>query len=291
MRSNIVSKYDRLLSMMLIPLMLFYLTGNAKAGLFGSPKIKVVHTMPPEVKLGDINRIAILPIKYDERDRVYSKMSSKIHEAGQGITLIERSELASILAEQNLAASDLVDIDSVPDLGAIQGVDALIEAAPRVIDQVPDVHFLIMGYPHEEHYRRIVSQRGLERHMTFPGRIPYDEAARWLNLGTVAVSAKTSLTESNGKLVNYMACGLPVVSTDTPINRELLGEAGIYAAVDDPAALAACLSKLLLAPAHAKEVGALLRRRAEQKFSWPRLTERLLQVYEHLIAGATVSSA
>jgi len=172
-----------------------------------------------------------------------------------------------------------------------QGVDALIEAAPRVIDQVPDVHFLIMGYPHEEHYRRIVSQRGLERHMTFPGRIPYDEAARWLNLGTVAVSAKTSLTESNGKLVNYMACGLPVVSTDTPINRELLGEAGIYAAVDDPAALAACLSKLLLAPAHAKEVGALLRRRAEQKFSWPRLTERLLQVYEHLIAGATVSSA
>ena len=172
-----------------------------------------------------------------------------------------------------------------------QGVDALIESAPQVIEKVPNAHFLIMGYPNEEHYRRIVSQRGLERYVTLPGRIPYNEAALWLNLGAVAVSAKTSLTESNGKLLNYMACGLPVVSTDTPVNRELLGEAGVYAAMDDPAALAARLSELLLAPARARDLGATLRRRVEQEFSWPLLTDRLLRVYEQLIADATAPSA
>ena len=172
-----------------------------------------------------------------------------------------------------------------------QGVDALIAAVPRVVDRVPDVHFLIMGYPNEAHYRRIVSQRGLTEHVTCPGRIPYDEAARWLSLGAVAVSAKTSLTESNGKLLNYMACGLPVVATDTPVNRELLGEAGVYAPVEDPAALAARLSELLLAPERARVLGATLRRRAEREFSWPRLTDRLLGVYERAIKEAAVPAA
>ena len=176
-------------------------------------------------------------------------------------------------------------------LTAYQGVDTLIAAASRVVESVPNVHFLIMGYPNEEHYRGVVSRRGLDRHVTFPGRIPYDDAAQWLNLGTVAVSAKTSLTESNGKLLNYMACGLPVVATDTPVNRELLGEAGIYAAVDDPTALAARLSELLRAPARARAVGATLRRRVEQEFSWPFLTERLLRVYERLLTDTTAAAA
>ena len=172
-----------------------------------------------------------------------------------------------------------------------QGVDALIAAAPRVIDVVPDAHFLIMGYPDEERYRRIVSERGLGRHVTFPGRIPYEDAAQWLNLGVVAVSAKTSPTESNGKLLNYMACGLPVVATDTPVNRELLGEAGIYAAVGDPAALAARVIELLQAPARARDVGATLRHRVEEKFSWPHLIERLLRVYERLLADPSAAAA
>ena len=172
-----------------------------------------------------------------------------------------------------------------------QGVDTLLEAVSLVVASVPNVHFLIMGYPNEEHYRNVVSQRGLHPHVTFPGRIPYGDAAQWLNLGDVAVSAKTSLTESNGKLLNYMACGLPVVATDTPVNRELLGEAGVYAAVDNPTALAARLSELLRTPARAREVGATLRRRAEQEFSWPHLTDRLLRVYERLLteSGATAA--
>ena len=172
-----------------------------------------------------------------------------------------------------------------------QGVDALLEAAPRVIDAVPDAHFLIMGYPNEEHYRHIASQRGLNRHVTFPGRIAYDDAARWLNLGVVAVSAKTSRTESNGKLLNYMACGLPVVATDTPVNRELLGETGSFAPAGDPAALAARLSELLQAPTRAREMGATLRHRVEEEFSWPDLTERLLGVYEQLLANRTAGAA
>ena len=133
-------------------------------------------------------------------------------------------------------------------LTVYQGVDLLLDAVPQVIRNRPDAHFLVMGYPSETHYRNMVRARGIGHAVTLPGRIPYDEAPRWLNLGDVAVSPKLSLTEANGKLLNYMACGLPVVASDTPVNRELLGEDGIYAAAGDAQALAARLTELLGRP-------------------------------------------
>jgi len=167
-----------------------------------------------------------------------------------------------------------------------QGVDALLDAAPLVIARVPDACFLVMGYPNEDRYRAMARDRGLEAHVRFPGRIPYHEAARWLGLGDVAVSPKQSLTEANGKLLNYMACGLPVVATDTPVNRELLGAAGRYAPVGDPGALADRLVELLTDEPQRRELGAALRARAEAEFAWPALAARLVTVYERVAAGA-----
>jgi glycosyltransferase involved in cell wall biosynthesis len=171
-------------------------------------------------------------------------------------------------------------------LTAYQGVDALLDAVPRVVARVPDVRFLVMGYPNEDRYRTMARARGLDAHVMFPGRIPYGEAARWLALGDVAVSPKQSLTEANGKLLNYMACGLPVVATDTPVNRELLGPGGRYAPVGDPAALADRLVDLLTDEPRRRELGAALRARVEAEFAWPALAARLLAVYERVAAGA-----
>lgn len=163
-----------------------------------------------------------------------------------------------------------------------QGVEALLAAVPEVVRRVPDAHFLILGYPNEERYRERVRAAGLEAHVTLPGRIPYAEAARHLSLGSVAVSAKQSLTEANGKLLDYMACALPVVATDTPVNREILGDLGVYAPVGDTAALAAALAALLVDSGRCQALGASLRRRAESEFSWEAVTERLLAVYRRV---------
>jgi glycosyltransferase involved in cell wall biosynthesis len=166
-----------------------------------------------------------------------------------------------------------------------QGVDALLAAVPAVVARAPSAHFLIMGYPNEEHYRARVRERGLTAHVTLPGRIAYEQAARHLGLGVLAVSPKQSLTEANGKLLNYMACGLPIVATETPVNREILGDLGVYAAVGDAAALADALVALLEDARRRAALGAALRARAESLFSWPALTDRLLGVYERAIGS------
>ncbi len=168
-----------------------------------------------------------------------------------------------------------------------QGVDALLDAVPIVLQHVPDAHFLIMGYPNEELYRQKVRTAGLLDHVTLPGRIPYDDAARHLALGSVAVSAKQSLTEANGKLLNYMACALPIVATDTPVNREILGDLGVYAKVGDTAALADRLIALLQDADRRAKLGHALRHRSHTQFSWPSLCERLVRVYHRVARPQT----
>lgn len=169
-------------------------------------------------------------------------------------------------------------------LTAYQGVDLLLESATEVVRRVPDAHFLIMGYPNEDAYRRRAQALGLARHVTLTGRIPYDQAARYLTLGQLAVSPKRSLTEANGKLLNYMACGLATVATDTPVNRDLLGPSGVYVPVDDARALAATLAEMLQDPVRLGQVGAALRRRAETEYAWPALARTVLTVYDTVTA-------
>jgi glycosyltransferase involved in cell wall biosynthesis len=164
-------------------------------------------------------------------------------------------------------------------LTTYQGVDMLLDAVPDVVRAVPEAHFLVMGYPNEDKYRTFVEARGLRSAVTLTGRIPYGEASRYLALGLVAVSPKQSPTEANGKLLNYMACGLPTVATDTPVNRELLGEAGVYVPLQDSRALAAAIVSLLQDPARRARLGADLRQRVEESFTWPVLADRLLDIY------------
>jgi glycosyltransferase involved in cell wall biosynthesis len=169
-------------------------------------------------------------------------------------------------------------------LNAYQGVDHLLEAIPGVLARVPQAYFLVMGYPDVEAYRRKSRHLGVEDHVSFPGRIDYDQAPRYLALGQVAVGPKLSETESNGKLYNYMACALPTVAFDTPSSREILGDLGVYAPRGDVAALAGAIAGLLENPAASRRLGLRLRQRVQERFSWQNTARQLAAAYELALA-------
>jgi glycosyltransferase involved in cell wall biosynthesis len=167
-----------------------------------------------------------------------------------------------------------------------QGVDLLLEAAVRVVATRPDAHFLIMGYPNVDHYRARARELGIEAHVTFPGRVDYDRAQEYLGLGELAVSGKLSSTEANGKLYNYMACGLATVVFDTPVNREILGDLGVYARLGDAGELAERIVSLLEAPDERKARGAALRARAVADYSWERSGAQMEAIYRQLLSNS-----
>ena len=167
-------------------------------------------------------------------------------------------------------------------LNRYQGVDCLLEAISYLVKKNQNVHFLIMGYPDVERYKEIARKKKISRTVTFTGRIDYRQAPQYLSLGNVAVSPKISKTESNGKLYNYMAMELPIVIFDTPVNREILGDLGIYAELGNPVSLAEKLDMALSNDNLAKDLREKLRQKAVDVYSWQATGKKLMDVYQKL---------
>lgn len=167
-------------------------------------------------------------------------------------------------------------------LNSYQGADILLQTA-RIFEErrIPG-HFLIMGFPHER-YEEEARRMGISHRVTFTGRVDYARTPLYLSAADVAVSPKVSLTEANGKLFNYMACRIPSVVFDTPINREILGETGVYVPYGDAAAFAAELQRLLADPQLRRDLGESARQRAVQVHSWETRGRELAAIYRRVI--------
>jgi glycosyltransferase involved in cell wall biosynthesis len=171
-----------------------------------------------------------------------------------------------------------------------QGVDLLLEAVPYVVQKVPESKFLIVGYPNEQRYRQKARDLGVESWVHFTGRIFYEDVPRYLSLADIAVSPKLSPTEANLKLFTYMAMGLPTVVFDNPINREILGDVGVYAEVVNAMALADALIRVLTDKEWAKQVGLLSRQKAADEYSLSLVGKRLGDIYNFIGNGQNGSS-
>jgi glycosyltransferase involved in cell wall biosynthesis len=176
-------------------------------------------------------------------------------------------------------------------LAPYQGTDLLLQAAQIIKAQHANAHFLIMGYPGVSAYQALAARLDVSDVVTFTGRIQYEDAPRYLALGDVAVAPKLSMTEGIGKVLNYMALGLPTVTFDTEVSREYLAEHGCYAKPGDARDLARVLQEVLDNDARAKTLGRALRQRAIEHFSWERAGHKIVDIYASCLARsrATVS--
>lgn len=169
-------------------------------------------------------------------------------------------------------------------LAPYQGIDVLMEAAQQVLTTHPETHFLIMGYPGVDRYQALAESLGIAGNVTLPGRILFRDAHAYLALGDVAVAPKMSETEGSGKIPNYMAMSLPVITFDTAVSREYLGALGIYARFGSADDLAAKIVQSLEQREWAQYLGLLGRQKAVRDLSSDRSGPEIEAVYAAAIA-------
>jgi glycosyltransferase involved in cell wall biosynthesis len=170
-------------------------------------------------------------------------------------------------------------------LGAMteyQGVDLLLDSLVRLSKERDDFHALLMGYPEDEYIQKAKHLK-LSGRVTFTGKLKYSDALRYLNLGDIAVSPKLSATEANGKLLNYMASGLPTIATDSPVNRELLGDSGMYMQSTTSSELSRCIAELLSDEERQDKLTEKARHSAVHNHSWATRILALERVYVDLL--------
>jgi glycosyltransferase involved in cell wall biosynthesis len=222
--------------------------------------------------------------------------------SGHKVIPIPDSVDTDTFCTQKYSAADkqqLRDLLDIPDgkklivyLGVLttyQGIDKLLKALTHLGRD--DYHLLLMGYPGVVRYQEMAENLGLAQHVTFTGKIPYEEACLHLSLGDIAVAPKISATEGSGKILNYMAMGLPTVAFNMPVSREFLGDGGIYAQEVSSQALAAALNRALdLSPAERARLGHYLRQRVINHFPWQRTGDEIEVIYHALLTGEALPS-
>ena len=135
------------------------------------------------------------------------------------------------------------------------------------------------GWLYESFFQRLRTL-GLQDRVIFPGYVEEADLPAFYQLAEVFVFP--SLYEGFGLgPIEAMACGTPVVSSNSSSLPEVIGEAGLLVNPTDAAALSEALRRVLADP----ELRANLAQQGliqAQKFSWQKAVDELEAVYQSL---------
>jgi glycosyltransferase involved in cell wall biosynthesis len=128
---------------------------------------------------------------------------------------------------------------------AKKGQRDFLNAAPKVLEEHPDAHFVLAGDGSPDRGKALAQSLGISDRAHFPGFATDMPAA--LAAMDVVVCASRRGEGLTGSVREALAMARPVVSTDVAGNRELVrdGETGLLTRPRDASALAAAISKLL----------------------------------------------
>ncbi len=119
---------------------------------------------------------------------------------------------------------------------------------------------------------------GVDAKLSVTGSVPPDEASRLVSKATIGIAPYPTHPDFYFcplKIVDYLAAGLPVVTTDQGDLSELVGDAGVVVRdPDDDKAFAAAIADLLDNPTTRVEMGAAGRRRAFDSMTWDHVAKK-----------------
>jgi len=161
-----------------------------------------------------------------------------------------------------------------------KGVDLLIDALEQVLSADDRARFVLVGYP-KDRTEEAVAAAGSSDKVTLPGEVAYTDLADWLGCADLAVDPKTAGSgEASGKILHYMAAGLPVVCYDTENNRRFLQADAFYAEAMTADALARAIGLALANEATRRKYGVSCRSRAQIRFSSGSVAALLHNTYQ-----------
>ena len=144
--------------------------------------------------------------------------------------------------------------------------------------------------------RRATQEAGLEDRVLFAGTVPQSELHEWtmsadlgvLILEPINLSKRLALAN---KIFEYMAAGIPILTTDLPENRRIIDQCDCGWLITDwaPPVLAGHIARVLAEPDEMKRRGENGRRWFEQRYNWDVEAAEVLAAVDGLIPQAEVT--
>lgn len=164
-----------------------------------------------------------------------------------------------------------------------KGMEDLIQALSIIKKQDPTIHLHVVGQAKQESYLQFLHERikelQIEETVTFHGPKTQKEVAEWMNAADIFVLP--SHIEGFGLVaVEAMACGTPVVGTDTGgLSYLLKGDTGSLAVPKSPSSIAEAINRVTEDDNYRQHLISNGKQKAAQNDS-STITDRVITIYE-----------
>jgi len=189
-----------------------------------------------------------------------------------------------VRAEFGLTDQHVV-VGKIARLFNLKGHEYLIEAAPKIVEAVPNVRFLLVGDGIlKEQSQQRIAELGLTEHFIFVGLVPPDEVSSYIHAMDMVVH--TSVWEGLARVLpQALICGKPIVSYDIDGAPEVCidNETGFLVPARSIEELAQAIARLASDGDLRKQFGETGRARFTQPFRHEVMTEQIRDVYRKVL--------
>jgi len=167
-----------------------------------------------------------------------------------------------------------------------KGIHVFLSAIPLILEQIPDIKYIIAGPNDEEYYSALLKIRdklNLRDRVTFLGKLSEEDKYKYMVNSSIFVSPSlkdyTPVT-----LIEAQALGVPVISTDVGAISEIVdnGVTGILVDPDRPESLAEAISYLISNEDRRRIMGRKAAEWVKQNFLLENTVDTLIDVYMSL---------
>jgi len=165
-----------------------------------------------------------------------------------------------------------------------KGVQTVLHALERLVERVGAVRFLVAGVgTYSDELRHLVGELGLEHRVHFTGFL--EERELRLHYAAADVAVAPSIYEPFGLVATEaMACGTPVVASDTGGLREIVASgSGLTFPPQDAEQLADRIAEVLVDPVLARDLVTRGRERIRSLYDWSDVAARTVESYERTV--------
>ena len=199
------------------------------------------------------------------------------------------SNIGNVIPNKKLKSGFKYLVTYVGVIGNQEGIDKLLRVIDYIINvkKILNIRFVIMGTgPHLNKMIEMAQQMRLDKWVTFTGYIPYKDFYEMLATSDLCVNPEPSneFTDKSTmlKIMDYMTFSKPIVQFETKEGKVTAGKSAVYIKENDEAKFAEAIIELLSDKIKRNNMGAIGRKRIEEKLNWEIQKKNLVKAYKSL---------
>jgi glycosyltransferase involved in cell wall biosynthesis len=162
-----------------------------------------------------------------------------------------------------------------------KNINTILKVVQTLQQKGLPVQFWKVGVDFTDEQKAFIQNQGLENHVRFLGKADKSTLIQIYNAADILIAP--SFHEGFGiTLLEAMACGIPVITSNVSAMPEVVGDAGILVNPKDFQAIADAVCRLYTDPTYYQELVKKGLARVKL-FTWKKTAERIAEIYENLL--------